>query len=82
MLLDFASAVFVELLLKASKCAWENTRPLFLDRDLIDPPIVLNRRKGTNTGRGRGFRSQPDPNPDQFRKYEAVTPQFILSRQL
>jgi hypothetical protein len=62
----------ISLAIGGSKCAWEVAKPLVLDRELIEPPVSLNRRKGANAGRGRGFRSQPDPNPRKFREFDAV----------
>jgi hypothetical protein len=55
---------------------WSESKDI-LDRKLVEPPVTLNRRKGANAGKGRGFRSQPDPNPSQFRKYDAVIPRFM-----
>jgi hypothetical protein len=56
------------------KHSWEQTKALLLDRELIEPPITLNRRKGKNAGRGRGFRRQPDPNSEHFRKFDSALP--------
>ena len=55
---------------------WTESKDI-LDWKLIEAPITLNRRKGSNAGRGRGFRSHSDPSPGQFRKYDNVMPHFI-----
>jgi len=48
-----------------------------LDSTPPDPVYSLNHRTGENAGRGRGYGKQPDPNPGQFRKYDAAMPLFI-----
>lgn len=48
-----------------------------LDSTPLDPVYALNHRQGTNAGRGRGYRSQPDPNPGKFRKFDANMPRFM-----
>jgi hypothetical protein len=77
MLHDLGSTVFRLTLGPGAKYAWEYTKPLILDRGLIEPPIALNRRKGGNAGKGRGHRKHPDPNSGQFRAYDAVIPRLL-----
>jgi hypothetical protein len=64
------------LAIQGLRKSWEVAEPL-LERKLNDPPVALNRRKGINAGKGRGFRSHSDPNPKEFRKYDAIVPHFM-----
>jgi hypothetical protein len=52
---------------------WNESRDI-LDSTPLGPVYSLNHRTGENAGRGRGYRRQPDPNPGQFRKYDAAMP--------
>jgi len=76
-MLHSLESVALNLAMTGLKKSWEVAKPLILDRELLDPPFTLNRRKGANAGRGRGYRSQSDRNPDQFRKYDVVMPRFM-----
>jgi hypothetical protein len=76
-MLHSLESVALSLAVTGLKKSWEVAKPLILDQELIEPPITLNRRKGSNVGRGRGFRRQLDLNPEQFRKYDAPMPRFV-----
>jgi hypothetical protein len=76
MLQDLTSAALYSLAVIGLTRCWGIAKPLVFDRDPIEPPAPLNRRNGANSGRGRGHRCQPDPNPEKFRKFDAAVPRF------
>jgi hypothetical protein len=56
--------------------SWEEGKDV-LDYRMPDPIFMLNRREGTNSGRGYGYRRQPDANAGQFRKFDAAMHRFM-----
>jgi hypothetical protein len=58
------------------KWFWEEGKDVLDDR-MLDQIFMLNRREGSNSGRGYGYRRQPDTNAGQFRKFDAVVPRFV-----
>lgn len=55
---------------------WNASRDI-LDSTPLEPVYALNHRQGSNAGRGRGFRRQPDPNPGKFRKFDSDVPRLM-----
>jgi hypothetical protein len=55
---------------------WSNRKNV-LDSTPLEPVFSLNCRQGSNAGKGRGYRKQPDPNSGKFRAYDAVIPHLM-----
>ena len=58
------------------KWPWEKGKDV-LDYRMLDPIFMLNRRKGSKSGKGYGYRRQPDAHAGQFREFDAVMPRFM-----
>jgi hypothetical protein len=58
------------------KWFWEEGKD-DLDYGMLDPIFMLNRREWSKSGRGYGYRRQPDANAGQFRKFDAAMPRFM-----
>ena len=67
-----AAAILIETVKPLAKWFWNESKDI-LDSKLLPPVYSLNRRQGENSGRGRGYRGQPDPHLGQFRKLDAFT---------